>query len=123
MPYFGQEIFLQAEAAGPLTDAAYVTARDRARQGARAAIDHALRDLQLDAIIAPTEGPAWLTDLAKGDSSTGYSSSTGPAVAGYPHITVPMGEVGGLPVGLSFMGTAWSEGALIRLAYAYEQAR
>ena len=77
---------------------------------------------RLDALIAPTSGPAWLTDLVNGDSSSAAGPSTIAAVAGYPHITVPMGYVGGLPVGLSFFGRAWSESTLIRLAYAYEQA-
>ncbi len=78
--------------------------------------------VELDAIVAPTGGPAWLTDLVGGDHFTGISCSTPPAVAGYPHITVPMGFVFGLPVGLSFFGPAWSEPTLLRLGYAFEQA-
>jgi amidase len=120
MPWFGQELFLKAQAKGPLTDDAYLKAAEKSRQLARAGIDDALAQHKLDAIIAPTTGPAWLTDLVNGDSYQG-SSSTPAAVAGYPSITVPMGSVRGLPVGLSFIGTAWAEGKLIRLAYAYEQ--
>jgi amidase len=82
-----------------------------------------MRKYRLDALVAPTGAPAWLTDLVNGDSGTGGSSpSTVAAVAGYPHITVPMGFYRGLPIGLSFFGTAWSEPTLIRIAYAFEQA-
>jgi amidase len=76
--------------------------------------------LHLDALIAPTGGPAWLIDLVNGDASSN-SASTIAAVAGYPHITVPAGQALGLPVGLSFIGRAWSEATLVKLAYAYEQ--
>lgn len=121
MPYFGQEIFEQAEAKGPLTDRAYVQALARDHRLSQAqGIDAVMRRYRLDALIAPTGGPAWLTDLINGDSVSG-SASTIAAVAGYPHITVPAGQVFGLPVGLSFIGRAWSEPTLIKLAYAYEQ--
>jgi amidase len=76
----------------------------------------------LDALIAPTMGPAWITDWVNGDHFVGGGTSSAPAVAGYPHITVPMGLIRGLPVGLSFVGTAWSEPRLISFAYAFEQA-
>ncbi|HEY7509234.1 MAG TPA: amidase [Vicinamibacteria bacterium] len=122
MPYFGQELFLQAEAKGPLTDQAYLDALARNRRLSRTeGIDAVMDQHRLDAIVAPTGGPAWLTDLVNGDHFGG-GSSTAPAVAGYPNLSVPAGHVFGLPIGLSFFGRAWSEGALIRLAYAFEQA-
>ncbi|HWN66546.1 MAG TPA: amidase [Haliangium sp.] len=122
MPYFGQELFLLAEARGPLTDQAYVDARARALRVARdQGIDKALEDHELDAIVAPTGGPAWPIDLVTGDHFLG-GSSTPAAVAGYPIVTVPAGDVFGLPVGISFMAGAWSEPTLIKLAHAYEHA-
>jgi amidase len=124
MPHFGQELFVMSQSKGPLTDAAYREAKDRAQRAAREGLDSILGKNRLDAIVAPTEGPAWLTDLVNGDPGYGGGqASRAPAVAGYPHVTVPMGEVSGLPVGISFIGTAFSEATLIRLAYAYEQAR
>ena len=123
LPYFGQELFLQAEAKGPLTDKAYRHARDVSLAAAgRDGIDAVLRKYKLDALIAPTVGPAWTTDLINGDHFLGGDASSAPAIAGYPHITVPAGFVHGLPVGLSFIGSAWSEATLIGLAYAFEQA-
>ena len=122
MPYFGQELFLQAQEKGPLTDTAYLEALDKNRRLARAeGIDTVMGQHQLDAIVAPTGGPAWLTDLVNGDHFIG-GSSTAAAVAGYPSITVPAGFVFGLPVGISFIGRAWSESTLVRLAHAFEQA-
>ena len=122
MPYFGQEIFELAEAKGPLTEQAYLDALAKAQRIARVeGIDRAMDDGSLDAIIAPTGGPAWPTDLVTGDHFLGGSSTTA-AVAGYPNITVPAGDVFGLPVGISFMGRAWSEPTLLGLAYAFEQA-
>ena len=122
MPYFGQEIFETAEARGPLTDKEYVDALAAAHQHARTeGIDAAVAKYRLDAIAAPTQGPAKLIDLVNGDPRGGGSASGLPAVAGYPHITVPAGYYFGLPVGLSLFGPAWSEPVLIRLAYAYEQ--
>jgi amidase len=120
MPWFGQDLFIKAQAKGPLTDEAYVRAAEKARRLARAGIDDVLAQHKLDAIVAPTGSPAWLTDHVNGDSFQG-SSSAPAAVAGYPNITVPMGQAHGLPVGLSFVGTAWTEGKLLGLAYAYEQ--
>jgi amidase len=120
MPWFGQDMFLKAQAKGPLTDEAYAKAAEQARRLARAGIDDVLAQQRLDAIVAPTGSPAWLTDHVNGDSFQGSSSSPA-AVAGYPSITVNMGSVQGLPVGLSFVGSAWSEGKLLQLAYAYEQ--
>jgi amidase len=122
MPYFGQDIFLKAEAKGPLTDKEYLQALEKCRRLARTeGIDAVMDKHKLDALVAPTDAPGWLTDLVDGDHSLGRSS-TAAAVAGYPHITVPMGFVCGLPVGLSFFGQAWSEPTLLKLAYAFEQA-
>jgi amidase len=122
MPYFGQETFVQSEKRGSLTSAKYVNARAACRALARAqGIDLVLRRDRLDALVAPTGGPAWTTDLVNGDHFSG-ASSTPAAVAGYPSITVPAGYAFGLPIGISFIGTAWSEPKLIALAYAYEQA-
>jgi len=123
MPWFGQDVLVDAQARGPLTDAAYVQARDRAqRLAGREGIDAALAHDHLDALVAPTVGPAHLSDLIDGDHVLGGDIVAPPAIAGYPHITVPMGAVHGLPVGLSFVGTAFSEPKLIGIAYAYEQA-
>ena len=122
MPYFGQERMLAAQKKGPLTEAAYRKAVARNRKLARTdGIDAALAKHRLDALVAPTGTPAWLTDYVNGDHAEGGASQF-PAVAGYPHITVPAGFVWGLPVGLSFFASAWSEPTLFRLAYAYEQA-
>ena len=122
MPHFGQELLVMAEARGGLDSAVYREALAKARTATRDdGIDKAMSEHRLDALIAPSGGPAWLTDLLNGDYSTGGFSSMA-AVAGYPHITVPMGAVSGLPVGLSIVGTAWSEPTLFKLAYAYEQA-
>jgi len=122
MPYFGQETFIKAEARGPLTDKEYIEARDKNLRLSRAeGIDAVMDKFKLDALIAPTESPAWVTDLVTGDHFL-CSSSTAAAVAGYPHITVPAGFIFGLPVGISFFGRAWSEPVLIKLAYAFEQA-
>ena len=121
MPYFAQELFVQAEAKGPLTSKAYRNALSTCRRLSRAeGLDAVIAKLRLDAIVAPTGNPAWPIDLVNGDHFTG-SSSTPAAVAGYPSISVPMGYVLGLPVNLSFIGPAWSEPALIRFAYAFEQ--
>lgn len=122
MPYFAQETFLKAEAKGPLTDKEYLDALEADHRLARKeGIDATMEKFNLDALVAPTDGPAWVTDLIDGDHYIG-GSSTAAAVAGYPSVTVPAGLVFGLPVGVSFFGRAWSEGTLIRLAYAYEQA-
>ena len=122
MPFFGQDLLLKAEARGPLTAKKYLRALQKNRLLSRAqGIDLVMRKRRLDALIAPTGGPAWLTDWINGDHySGGYSSMS--AVAGYPHITVPAGHVGGLPFGISFFGKAFSEPKLIKYAYAFEQA-
>ena len=125
MPYFGQEIMEMAEKKGPLTSAPYKTALARNRRPAPApGIDAVMTTHRLDALVAPTGGPAWLIDLVNGDGGTASAPapSSVAAVAGYPHITVPAGYFRGLPVGISFIGRAWSEPTLIRIAYAYEQA-
>ena len=122
MPYFGQELFIKAQAKGPLTTPAYRNALAKDRRLSRTeGIDAVMRKHRLDALIAPTNGPAWTTDLVNGDHFSG-SSSTPAAVAGYPSITIPVGFVHELPVGMAFFGSAWSEGTLLRLAFACEQA-
>ena len=122
MPYFGQDTFLKSEEKGPLTTQEYIDAVAKARDLARKeGIDATMDKSNLDALVGPTGGPAWLTDHINGDSFGGGSSSTA-AVAGYPNITVPAGFVHGLPVGISFFGRAWSEPILLRVAYAFEQA-
>jgi amidase len=122
MPYFGQELFEQAQTKGPLTDQAYLDARATCVKLSRTdGIDALIQQYKLDAIVAPTTTPAPLTDLVLGDANW-PACTTPPAVAGYPHITVPAGFVRGLPVGISFFGPAWSEPVLLKLAYAFEQA-
>lgn len=122
MPYFGQELFERAQKKGPLTSETYKKALAKNHRMSRAdGIDAVISKHKLDAIIAPTGGPVWTTDLVNGDHFTG-GYSTASAVAGYPHITVPAGLVFGLPVGLSFFAGAWTEPALIKVAYAFEQA-
>jgi amidase len=122
MPYFGQENFLKAEEKGPLTSKEYLNAVAKNHKLARKeGVDATMDKFKLDAIVAPTGGPAWLTDYVNGDSFGGGSSESA-AVAGYPNINVPAGFVYGLPVGISFFGRAWSEPTLIKLAYSFEQA-
>ena len=124
MPYFGQDTMRMAEEKGPLTDEAYLNALTNNHRLSRAeGIDATLRQYQLDAIVAPSGGPAGLTDWINGDSHAGGSAPTPPAaVAGYPSITVPAGYVFGLPVGITFIGGAYHEPTLIKLAFAFEQA-
>ena len=121
--YFGQEIMEQAQKKGTLAEKKYLDAlaKNRRLMGAQG-IDATMTKHKLDAIVAPTQGPAWLIDLVNGDAGGGGSFTAPAAVAGYPHITVPMGQVRGLPVGLSLVGRAWSEPTLLKLAYAFEQA-
>jgi amidase len=122
MPHFGQDLFVKAEAKGPLTEKEYLDALAKNHQLARTeGIDALVEKHHLDAIVAPTGGPAWLTDLVNGDHAAGGSSNAA-AVAAYPNINVTAGYLSGLPVGLSFFGRAWSEPTLIRLAYSFEQA-
>ncbi len=120
--HFGQEEFLRAQARGPLTDKVYLDALEKCRRMSRAEGIDALMDRhQLDAIVAHSGGPAGVTDLVYGDRDVGGSSSPA-AVAGYPNITVPVGDIVGLPVGISFFGRAWSEPVLLKIAFAFEQA-
>jgi len=122
MPFFGQELFVKSQAKGPLTAPAYRKALERCRRLSRKeGLDAVFARNRLDALVAPTGGPAWTIDLVNGDHFS-QSSSTPAAVAGYPSITVPAGLAFGLPVGVSFIGKPWSEGMLIRLAFAYEQS-
>ena len=122
LQFFGQEYFLRAQAKGGLDNKEYLAALALNRRLSREeGIDKVMLAERLDALVAPTNGPAWLTDFINGDNS-GDGFSQAAAVAGYPHVTVPAGQVAGLPVGISFVGRAWQEGPLIRLAYAFEQA-
>ena len=122
MPYFGQDVFIKSEEKGPLTTKEYLDAVEtNHRLSRKEGMDAVMDKHNLDALVAPTGGPAWLTDLVNGDHFTGGSSNAA-AVAGYPDVTVPAGFIFGLPVGISFFGRAWSEPVLIRLAYAFEQA-
>ena len=124
MPLFGQEIFEQAEKTKGLDDAAYKRARKTSFEAAGPnGIDKLLKDNNVVALVGPTAGPAWKIDAVNGDQFSGGGAGNLAAVAGYPHLTVPMGLVKGLPVGLSFMGPKWSEGLLLNLGFAYEQAR
>ena len=119
---FGQELFEAAEATAGLDDPEYLAARAACLAAAGGdGIDVLVGEHRLDALIAPSYGPAWRIDLGAGDRGSGRISSL-PAIAGYPHLTVPMGLVRGLPVGLSFVGPAWSDGVLLALGHAYEQA-
>ncbi len=121
MPFFEQELLIQSEAKGPLTDAGYLKARDSCvRLSGKEGIDAVIQKYKLDAIVSLTSGPAWLIDTVNGDHDTG-GCTTPAAVAGYPHITVPSGFYRGLPMGLSFFGVAWSEPTLLKLGYSWEQ--
>ena len=123
MPHFGQQRMIASEARGPLTDEAYLNAKQTIQRANREdGIDALMDEHQLDAIVAPTRDLPWVTDHIKGDRLDGGSSAGPAAIAGYPDISVPMGFVSGLPAGVSFFGRAWSEPVLIRIAYAYEQA-
>lgn len=121
MPIFGQERMLQSNASGDLSDPAYLDALKLSKERSRDAIDSLLREHDLDVLVAPTNGPAWLTDHINGDAFH-IGSSSYAAVSGYPNVTVPAGFVTGLPVGLSFIGTMNSDKAVIEIAYAFEQA-
>ena len=122
LQFFGQDIMIKSQTKGPLTEKAYLDAREKSlRLAGKEGIDAVMDQHKLDALVAPTAGPTWVTDLVNGDHDSGGSSSLA-AVAGYPNINVPAGFVFGLPVGISFFGSAWSEPALIKIAYAFEQA-
>ncbi len=124
LKYFGQSILESSAKLGPLTDKAYLDAVGVCRTyAAKEGIDKAIDDNRLDAIVAPSNAPTWMIDTVNGDCGSGYvGSSSMPAVAGYPNITVPAGMASELPIGVSFFGKAWSEGTLIKLAFAFEQA-
>jgi amidase len=123
MPFFGQERLIASEATAGLDDPAYRKAVATIQRMARAdGIDAVMDRHKLDALVAPTTAPAWLIDHVRGDRFDGGDSAGTAAIAGYPDITVPMGLVAGLPVGISFFGRAWSEPTLLKVAYAYEQA-
>ena len=122
MPFFGQERMLAAQAKGPLSEPAYLEALAESKRISRTAINGTLAELELDALIAPTRGPAWMTDDVNGDHSSGISSSSLAAISGYASVTVPAGDVLGLPIGISFIGGEFSDARLIRFAYALEQA-
>jgi amidase len=122
MPYFGQETFLRAQTRGTLTSREYIDALEKNHRLTRIeGIDAVMDKNKLDALIAPTGGPAWVTDLITGDHFSGGSSNTA-AVAGYPNINVTAGHMFGLPVGVSFFGRAWSEPTLLKIAYGFEHA-
>ena len=121
LQYFGQDLFLKAQDKGPLTTKEYIDALANNHTMAREkGIDAVMDKFHLDALVAPTGGPAWVTDLVNGDHVSGGSSSAA-AVAGYPNINVPAGFIFGLPIGISFFGRAWSEPALIKIACGFEQ--
>nr|WP_241231367.1 amidase family protein [Sphingomonas koreensis] len=122
LAYFGQSIFEMAEKTGGTADPAYAKTRDDARRLAAETLDTVLTRNRIAVLVAPTTGTAWLSDPVHGDQGSGPSASQLPAVAGYPHLTVPMGLTSGLPAGLSFIGAKWSEGRLLELGHAYEQA-
>jgi amidase len=122
MPYFGQDMFIKAEAKGDLKSKEYLDAlENNLRLARKEGIDATMDKFKLDALVAPTAPPAWVTDLVDGDNVGGGSSGMA-AIAGYPDITVPAGFIFGLPVGISFFGRPWSEPTLIKLAYSFEQA-
>ncbi len=122
MPYFGQELFADAEKKGDLSSSDYQKALEKCRELVKTnGLDATLDGQKLDALVAPTGSIPWLIDLVNGDSP-GFGASTAPAIAGYPHITVPAGYAFGLPVGISFIGRPWSEPLLLKIAFAYEQA-
>ena len=122
MPFFGQEILEASQERAELADPGYVRALKSVRTTSRQAIDGIMQDHALDAICGPATGPAWCTDVVNGDSFSGYGMGSGAAMAGYPSVTVPLGNVHSLPVGLLFCGPAYGEGPLLGVAYAYEQA-
>ena len=122
MPFFGQERMLAAQAKGPLSEPQYLDALATSKRISQTAINETLEEFELDALIAPTRGPAWMIDDVNGDHSSGISSSSLAAISGYASVTVPAGDVLGLPIGISFIGGEFSDAQLIRFAYALEQA-
>jgi amidase len=123
LKWFDQSLFELAESKGGLDSPAYVTARDKAaRLAGPEGIDRLMKEHDVDLLVGVTNGPAWTSDLVNGDHYTGPSASQLPAVAGYPHLTVPMGQVQGLPIGVSFIGGKWTDAKVLAAGYAYEQA-
>ncbi|WP_066798488.1 amidase [Sphingomonas soli] len=122
MPFFAQEIFEEAEKTKGLDDPEYKAAREKSLRLAKAALDGMMKEANAQLLVSPTYGIPWLSDPVAGDQFSGPSASALPAISGYPHLTVPMGLVKGLPAGLSFIGPAFSDGDLLRAGYAYEQA-
>jgi amidase len=112
---------LAAQAMGTLEDPEYLAALVLSKQIAQTGIDNALLEHDLDALIAPTRGPAWMTDNVSGDRSSGISSSSLAAISGYPSITIPAGDILGLPIGISFIGSEFSDARMIQFAHALEQ--
>ncbi len=120
--WFDQATFERANALGGLDDPAYKSALERSqRMAGPEGIDRLLKDNKVDILLGVTNGPAWTSDLVNGDQFTGPGSSQLPAVAGYPHLTVPMGAIKGLPIGISFIGTKWDDARVLSVGYAYEQ--
>ena len=122
MPFFKQEILEMSEKLGGLDSKEYLEALAKYHPIIQKYMDNLLKDNKLDAICGPATGAAWCNDLVNGDSWSGYGAYGPAAMAGYPSVTIPMGAINGLPIGLSFMGKAWDEGNLIGLGYAFEQA-
>ena len=122
MPFFGQERMLAAQSKGPLSDVEYLAALAASKRIAQTGINNALDEHKLDALIAPTRGPAWMTDNVSGDHTSGISSSSLAAISGYASITLPAGDVLGLPIGISFIGAEFDDAKLIQFAFALEQA-
>ncbi|MGK6354892.1 amidase [Sphingomonas sp. DT-207] len=122
MPFFGQEIFLDAARTKGLDDPEYKAAREKSLRLAKQGLDEMMKAAGAELLVTPTYGTPWLSDPAHGDQFAGPSASELPAVSGYPHLTVPMGLVDALPAGLSFIGAPWSDGMLLQAGYAYEQA-
>lgn len=123
MPWFDQELFIEAEATKGPDDPDYLAALAKERSLARGRLDSLMADNQVTILVSPTKGPAWFADIVNGDVNNGPSTARLPAISGYPHLTVPIGLIQGLPVGISFVGAAWSDSALLQAGYAFEQVR
>jgi len=119
---FGQNIFIESNARGDLSDPVYIRAHDELKRQATATLDDLFGHYRLDALIRPTTEPAFRIDTVRGNSAGGGEFTGLAAVAGYPHLSVPMGYVNGLPLGLSIIGSAWSDARMLALGYAFEQA-
>jgi amidase len=122
MPFFKQDILESSDKKSGLDEKEYKDALEKILSITRGALDSTMKEHELNAVCGPTTGPAWCTDLINGDFFTGYAVYSCAAIAGYPHITVPMGLVFDLPVGISFLGQPYQEPELLGISYAYEQA-